>query len=67
MLVPGHSYMNHINNIILLSRKLVDQMEADKHMDQPELLEVQLLKAILDYDQHMNWDNPAIVDDDGEV
>jgi len=42
-------------------------MEADKHMDQPELLEVQLLKAILDYDQHMNWDNPAIVDDDGEV
>jgi hypothetical protein len=59
--------MNHMKSILALSRKLVDQLEADKHLEQPELLEVQLFNAIREYDKAVAWDNPVIVDDDGDI
>lgn len=59
--------MNRIDVVIDLARKLTDQMEAYKHLDQPELLEVQLFNAIKRYEQEVAWDNVVVEDDDGEI
>lgn len=59
--------MSNVTVILELARKLVDQMEADKHRDQPELLEVRLLQALEVHDTALNWDNPVVIDDDGEI